>query len=360
MIRARLHIAGFLASAALLAACGHKQAASTVVAPPPVATITVAAGDGTGGIQWDGVVQAVEQAVLSAQTSGRVAELRADVDQRVPAGAVLLRLTSQDQAAAVAAARAQLAAAEAQLTDAAARFQRASELVDRKLVSRDDFDRVRAAHDSAAANRDAAQAQLAQAQQQLDYTVVRAPYAGIVAARQVELGETVAPGRSLYTLYAPHRLRLEVQVPQTDAATLRSKAAATITLPDGRDVSATELIVYPSADPQAHTTTVRVMLPALDNPPRPGQTAKVRFAGTGGPAGIWLPATAVVERGELSAAYVVGADGIVLRQLRLGSSSSGRVEVIAGLVAGERVASDPVAALQWLRERHDGTEAHHE
>ncbi len=357
MRRTRLHIAALAATATLLAACGHGQPAATALAPPAVDAITVAAGDGGGGIQWDGVVQAVEQAELSAQTSGRVARLSADVDQRVAAGQVLLRLTSEDQAAAVAAARAQVQAAEAQLTDAAARFERASKLVARKLISQDDFDRVRAAHDSATASRDAARAQLAQAQQQLDYTVVRAPYAGVIAARQVELGETVAPGRSLYTMYAPQRLRLEVLVPQTDASALRDKAAAAITLPDGRQVAAAQVIVYPSADPQAHTTTVRVMLPAMDNPPRPGQTAKVRFAGTGGPAAIWLPATAVVERGELAGAYVVGDDDIVLRQLRLGRRSAQRVEVIAGLAPGERVASDPVAALQWLRSRHAGQDS---
>ena len=114
------------------------------------------------------------------------------------------------------------------------------------------------------ASRDAASAQLAQAEQQLDYTVVRAPYAGMIAARHVELGETVAPGQPLFTLYAPGALRLEVQVPQADADALRPEAAATVTLPDGRAVPAAKVIVYPSADPLAHSTTVRVMLPAMD------------------------------------------------------------------------------------------------
>jgi RND family efflux transporter MFP subunit len=341
----------------LLAACGGAQESSAVLMPPALETLTVAAGDGVGGIQWDGVVQAVEQATLSAQTSGRVAELAADVDARVARGAVLLRLTSTDQRAAVDAARAQLRAVEAQVADAANRYQRASELVERQLISRDDFDRVKAANDAAVAGRDAARAQLAQAEQQLGYTEVRAPYAGIVSVRHVELGETVAPGQPLFTLYAPGELRLEVQVPQGDADTLRRQAAATVVLMDGREVAAAKVMVYPSADPLAHSTAVRVMLPALTDPPRPGQTAKVRFAGTGGPAGIWLPAGAVVQRGELSGCYVVDADGIVLRQLRLGNRTAESVEVIAGLKPGERVARDPVAALQALRERQSGAGA---
>jgi RND family efflux transporter MFP subunit len=345
---------GAALAALALAACGGGPAEQSAASPPKLAAITVAAGDGAGGVAWDGVVQAVEQAVLSAQTSGRVAALAADVDQHVARGALLLRLTGEEQGAGVETARAQLRAAEAQLADAAARFARASDLVGRQLVSRDEFDRVRATHDAALANRDAAVAQLAQLQQQLGYTQVRAPYAGIIAARHVELGETVLPGQPLYTLYAPGQLRLEVQVPQADSDAIRRNAAATITLSDGREVAAAKVLVFPGADPLAHSTTVRVLLPALDAPPRPGETAKVRFAAAAGPAGIWLPAAAVVERGEIAAAYVLQEDGIVMRQLRVGRRAGDRLEILAGLTPGEHVAADPLAALQALRERQAG------
>jgi RND family efflux transporter MFP subunit len=336
-----------------LAACSHEPQPPVAAPVPQLDTLTVSAGDQAGGLAWDGVVQAVEQAMLSAQTAGRVAALPADVDQRVARGEMLLRLTGEEQAAAVDTARAQLRSAEAQLADASSRFQRGTDLVARQLVSRDDFDRVKAAHESAIAARDAAAAQLVQAQQQQGYTVVRAPYAGIVAARHVELGETVAPGQPLFTLYAPGQLRVEVQVPQGDAAGIRTDPRASILLPDGQQVEAAKVIVYPGADPQAHSTTVRVLLPTLKSPPRPGQTAKVRFAAAKGPAGVWLPTTAVVNRGELTGAYVVSDDAVVLRQLRLGRTAGENVEVIAGLVAGEKVATDPVAALQALGAQRD-------
>jgi len=348
-------IAVLLAGGLWLSGCGNHAPPAATLAGPVVETMTVAAGAGAGGVSWDGTVQAVQQAVLSAQTSGRIVELPADVDQDVAAGAVLLRLTDTEQRAAVDTAQARLHAAEAQLVDAANRFQRASGLAEQRLISSDDFDRIRAARDSAAAARDAAAAQLAQAGQQLRYTVVRAPYRGVIAARHVELGETVSPGQALYTLYAPGPLRLEVQVPQADAELLRQRAGADITLADGRQLHATRIIVYPGADPLAHSTTVRVLLPAMERPPRPGQTAKVRFAGGPDASGLWLPRTAVVERGELSGCYVVDAQGIMLRQLRLGQRDDGRVEVIAGLAPGERVALDPVAALQALQQRQAGT-----
>ncbi|MFO1503893.1 MAG: efflux RND transporter periplasmic adaptor subunit [Steroidobacteraceae bacterium] len=342
----------------LLAACGGNPPAVPQPATPELATISVATGAEAGGVAWDGVVQAVEQAVISAQTGGRITALNADVDQHVAAGAVLLRITSEEQSAAVQMARAQVKAAEAQQADAKNRFERASELIGRQLISRDDFDRVKAANDAAAAAVDAARALQAQAGQQLAYTTVRAPYAATIAARSVELGEAVAPGRPLFTLYSPGALRVEVQVPQSDAQAIRAKPAATVTLADGREVQAARVIVFPSADPQAHSNAVRVMLPqspqAMPAQVRPGQTAKVRFAAAAGPAGIWLPMSVVVTRGELSGAYVVGTDSVVLRQLRLGSRQGERIEVLSGLAAGERVATDPVAALAWLRAHRDG------
>jgi RND family efflux transporter MFP subunit len=335
----------------LLAACGARPPEAANQAAPDVASLTVSPGGEAGGVAWDGVVQAVEQAVLSAQTGGRVTALNADVDQRVAAGAVLLRITSEEQVAAAQMARAQLKSAEAQWADAKNRFGRASDLIGSQLISKDDFDRVNAANDAASAAVEAARAQLAQAEQQLAYTTVRAPYAATVATRSVELGETVAPGRPLFTLYSPGALRLEVQVPQSDAEAIRAKPAATVTLGDGREVQAAKVIVFPSADPLAHSNAVRVMLPALSPQPRPGQTAKVKFSAAAGPAGIWLPASAVVIRSELAGAYVVGAEGVVLRQLRLGSRQGDRVEVLSGIAAGERVATDPVAALAWLKAR---------
>lgn len=356
MTSVRLGVAAVVAATLVVTGCSKPDQPANVAAPS-LETLQVSAADGMSAMDWDGVVQAVEQATLAAQTSGRVSELMVDVDSRVARAAPLLRLTSTDQRAALEAANAGLRAAEAQLVDAAARFKRASELVGRELISRDDFDRVKAVNDAAMAARDAATAQVAQAGQQLGYTEVRAPYAAIVATRHVELGETVVPGQPLVTLYSPGELRVEVQVPQSQAEQIRREPAATIVLPDGREVFATKVIVYPSADPQAHSNRVRVLLPSLAVPPRPGQTVKTRFAGAPGPAGIWVPAGVVVQRGELSACYVVDDAGIVLRQLRLGRQSGTRVEVLAGLMPGERVAVDPVAALEAMRERQAASEA---
>jgi multidrug efflux pump subunit AcrA (membrane-fusion protein) len=190
---------------------------------------------------------------------------------------------------------------------------------------------------------------------------VRAPYAGIVSARRVEAGESVAPGQPLFGFYAPGALRVEVQVPQSVAGQVRANAQARLVFADGRLVEGGDVTVFPSADPASHTVTVRVAVPAMSAAPGPGVTAKVLFpAVAGGIALGSLPVSAVVQRGELSAAYVVEGGRVTLRQLRLGARHADRVEVIAGLERGDKVAQDPVAATQWLARRQAAGGARHE
>lgn len=333
-----------------LTACGSEPQAPALPPLPKLDTIVLQAGGDAGGRGWDGVVEAVQQAALTAQTAGRVTVVNVDVNDRVAKGDVLLRLTAVEQQAGANTARAQLRAAEAAATEADANYRRYAALGLAQYVSQAQIDQVRAARDSAAAARDVARAQLAQASQPAEYTVIRAPFAGIVSARAVEPGESVAPGKALMTVYAPSALRIEVQVPQSDAAAIRAANSAEVVLADGRRIEVAEVTVFPAADPATHSVGVRVTLPDIAQAPQPGATAKVVFpirAGTGDRV-LRIPASALAQRGEVSGVYVLADQRLALHQVRIGQHSGDQVEVIAGLKAGDRVATDPVAALQAL------------
>ncbi len=338
-----------LSFALLLAACGADPAAGTRAPAPQLQTQVVGAGSGTAMSAWDGVVEALQHADLSAQTAGRVTTVNVDVDDRVERGEVLLRITAFEQQAGADAARAQVRAAEAAAAEAQSNYRRFASLAGRQYVSRAQLDQARAARDSAVAARDAARADLAQAGQQAAYTVVRAPLAGIVSSRWVEPGETVAPGQPLVSVYAPGALRIETQVPQSGAQAIRAAGRAQIVLADGRRVDSAQVIVFPAADAATHSVSIRVLLPDMRDAPQPGVTAKVLFPI---PAAVAqaprIPASALVQRGELSGVYVVSDGRIGLRQVRVGQRIGEQVEVLAGLRAGERIATDPVAALQAL------------
>ena len=329
---ARAGLALLLAGA--LAACGSDERLREPAPIQELDTLIVGAADTGRGRAWDGVVEAVHRATLTAQTSGRVTEVLRDVNDRVAAGEVLVRLSAVEQQAGVDAARAQLQLAEAT-------YRRMAGLAEGQYVSKMQLDQARA-------ERDAARAQLANVSQQTAYTMIRAPYAGIVASRDVEPGESVGVGQPLMTVFSPGALRIEVSIPQSDAERVRATPAAAVTFDDGRSVEASEVTVFPAADPSTHAVKVRLELPALDPAPQPGATAKVAFPAVAGAAHPRIPASALVRRGEVNAVYVLAEGRLSLRQLRLGERVGDDIDVIAGLQPGETIAADPLAAAQAL------------
>lgn len=344
-------IAGLVLSPLLLVACaGERDAAPQAPRAPDIQTLVVERRSAPMERSWDGVVEAVNQATLSAQTRGRVVELPFDVNDYVEAGQVVVRFTDVEQVSAQRRASAALNAAQADYTEAEAAFRRTEELVARQLLARAALDQARARRDATRAALESARAGVSEAGEQVDYTVIRAPYSGILTARHVEVGESVQPGQPLVSGLSLDRLRVQVQVPQSDIAAVRDLGRAWVLLDDGRRIAAERLVVFPYADPGSHSFRVRVELPEADTGLHPGMIAKVAFA-LGEGERLLVPEDALVRRGEVVAAYVVDEAGVALRQLRAGHRIEGQVEVLSGLAAGERIAADPGAALAWLAQR---------
>ena len=298
---------------------------------------------------WDGRIEAVNQATVSAQTSGRIAELPFDVNDFVDTGAVIMRFTDTEQRAALTRANAALEEAEARLEQAEQEFARVSSMYDNATVSKSRFDQAKADRDAAQARINAARSGVATAREQLEYTVVRAPYAGIVSKRHVELGELVAPGQPLISGLSLQSLRVNVDVPQGMFHAVRTIGKAYVYVGDERIV-AESMTFFPIADAAANTFRVRVNLPDGAATLYPGMFVKVGLV-TGETQRLLVPGDAIVRRSELSAVYVVEGEDVALRQVRLGRSYGDAVEILAGISAGESVALDPVAAGIWLKER---------
>ena len=354
-LRAALLLA---ATTLALAACGHRQPAAPAV-KPALATITLREQVAPRERIWDGTVEAVHQATLSAQTAGRVLELPFDVNDYVPQGAVVVRFTAVEQGAAVNAAQAQVRSAQAAYTDAEAQYRRIAAVYARKLVSQTQMDQTRAQRDAAKAALDAAQASLRQAAQSADYTVVRAPYSGILTQRFVQVGEAVQPGQPLIAGLSLDQLRVEAQVPQSDVNVIRKFSRAWVLYDGGsKRVEAIKVIVFPYADATTHTFTVRLELPTVETGLNPGEVVKVAFM-IGSRPRLLVPDSAIVRRGEIVGVYVIKGDAVMLRQVRLGYRFGNDYEVLAGLTPGEQVAADPGAAMKWLIAQHaDGAAAH--
>ena len=297
---------------------------------------------------YDGTVEAVNQATVSAQTAGRIAEVYYDVDDQVEAGAPIVRFTDVEQQAALRSARASLEEALARATEAEQDYRRAAELFEARTVSRRALDQAEAAKAATSARVTAARSAVRAAEQQVDYTLVRAPYAGIVTKRHVEAGESVNIGQPLMSGISLEQLRVSVDLPQQVAAQFRKSRTAAVITEQGR-VLPVGTTLFPFADPGTNTFTARLELPEGQFGLYPGMFVKVAFV-LGEARRLLIPTAALVRRSEVTGAYVVSDDRAVrFRQLRVGNAFGDQTEVLAGLSDAERVALDPVAAAIYVK-----------
>lgn len=302
----------------------------------------------------DGTVEAVNQATMSAQTAGRIAEVYYDVDDYVPAGQPIVRFTDVEQQSALRQAQAALDEAVARNNQAEEEFRRVSGLYESGAASRREYDQALAAREAAAARVSAARSSVAAAEQQLEYTLVRAPYAGIVTERHVEVGESVAVGRPLMSGLSLESLRVVSDLPQQVAGRVREHRKAYVLTDEGR-VEVTGLTIFPFAHSASNTFRVRLELPPGQFALYPGMFVKVAFV-VGEEERLLVPTAALVRRSEVTGVYVVDADNNVrMRQLRVGGAFGDRTEVLAGLREGDRVATDPVKAGIYLKAMAAGT-----
>jgi RND family efflux transporter MFP subunit len=294
----------------------------------------------------EAVVEAVRQSNIAAQVLGRIVELRVDVGDYVKAGQVVARIDEREAAQVLASSEAQVAQARANLQNARLNLERARRLLEDKFVSQAAVDRAEADYKAAEAQLKAAEAGAGQASVSKGYTVVVAPFSGVVSARQVELGEMAAPGKPLFTTFDPADMRVIAEVPQSRVAEIKAFNKATVEVPSlNKWIPAKSMTVVPTADPRTHSTLVRLYLPGDEKSVYPGVYARAHFS-VGRAKKLVIPAQSVVRRSEVTGVFVLDEKGgASLRQIRLGEpAAEGLVEVLAGLQAGERIALEPVKA----------------
>ncbi len=345
-MKRRLRLAvGMLGVTSLLGCSGGEPAEHPTTQATGLQTIVVVPARVPSETSFDGIIEAVNQATVAAQTSGRVLELPYDVGDYVERGSVIVRLRDTEQRARADSASAALADARARLAEAQLAHDRIKDVFEKNMVAKATYDKALADVQSARARVEAAASAAKESREGLDYTTIRAPYSGIVVARHIEVGEIAAVGKPLMTGLSLEELRAVVDIPQEHIGPLRKHRSARIVLPSGESLAAEQVRVPPAADPNTQSFRVQVTLPKGDHGVFPGTLVKVAFA-TGEDSQLLAPAAAVVHRGEITGVYVENEQGLVsFRYVRTGTpTADGRVPVVAGLTAGEKIALDPIAA----------------
>lgn len=302
-----------------------------------------------------GTVRAAQSSVVASQMMGNIIEIRAHEGDRVRRGQVLAVLddaqprASVDRAtAAQQAALQDIAAAQSDLTLAQATLRRYQDLYEKKSVSPQEFDEVKARFESAQARRDMAaageqQARAAwtQANTSLDYTRVRAPFNGIVTEKKADAGTLASPGTPLFTLEDPSRYRLEAAFDESNASLTKLGASVLLHIDAlNSDLTGKVAQIVPAADPASRSFLVKIDLPASAGI-RSGMFGRAQIP-RGERSAVVVPQSAVIQRGQLQAVYVLDANQVAdLRYVTLGKTVGSQVEVLSGLDGDELVIAAP-------------------
>jgi RND family efflux transporter MFP subunit len=305
-----------------------------------------------------GTVHAAQTSDLASQVMGNIVEVRAREGDRVQRGQVLAVIDDAQPRAAVdrataggTAAQQQLVAAGSDLALAESTLKRYQNLYERKSVSPQEFDEVKARQQAALARRDMAQAGQAQAQAalteartSLDYTRIRAPFDGVVTEKKADSGTLASPGMLIFTVEDVRRYRLEATVNESDLRYVRTGQQVSVMIDalDNAGLQGKVAQIVPAADPASRTFLVKIELPT-DTRLRSGLFGRAQFS-RGERQTLSIPRTAVVERGQLQGVFVLDQEKVAsLRYVTLGKSSGSQIEVLAGLQDGERLVAKPGA-----------------
>lgn len=329
----------------LVAAAAFTPALADTSLPPPAASALVEYKELDRVAAAEGVIEAVRESTLAAQVAGRVVALNVKAGDSVRAGQVLVQIDARSAAQSEAASQSQVREARVNLANVKSKFERSQLLFAQKFISQAALDQAQAEYLAAQEQTAAAIAHAGQAATSTSFTAIAAPYGGVVAATEVDVGDMATPGRALVTVFDPRELRVAATLPQAVLSQARFDAAITVEIPTlSRTLTARGVTVLPVADSRTHTTRVRLALPEATGL-LPGQYARALFV-TGHTRVLSIPVSAVLRRSEVTAVYVLdGAGAARLRQVRLGEiAGAGLVEVLAGLLPGERIALEPVRA----------------
>ncbi len=360
-------VAGFLA-------CGSsekaKESRATPISGVQVETVRLQAVPEL--YEATGTVRSATSSVISAQMGGTVLEMRVKPGDRVKRGQVLALLDDRTPRATLAGAEAgvveasqglaevdqalQAAAADRQFAEVT--YKRYQGLLEKNSLSRQEFEGAEAHYKAAAANERALQAKKKQveargqqassqkesAQAVFSYSRVTSPIDGVVAMKAVDPGTVVMSGTPLLTVEDTAHYRLEASLPEQYLGRLTLGMNVNVEVGSAKFQGRVAEIV-PAADTASRTFLVKVDLPR-ECDCRSGQYGTVAFP-MGEEKRLTVPRQAIIEHGGLEGVYVVNKEGkSEYRLVKSGKSVGERIEILAGLADGDRVATSQIERLQ--------------
>ncbi len=341
--------------------------ATEVEAVQPTIQSSSGPNAGTPILTASGYLVARKQSVVSSKIQGRISSLRVEEGSVVNAGDILATLDNEDAQAAIVKAKADIDYAKADLAEAQRQERLQQDLYRSKVVSQDALDAAQAKVNLAAAAIQQDQANLQVQQAYLDFTTVRAPFAGVVVKKMTEVGESVAPippgvnistsSGAIVAIADMNSLEAEVNVNESNVAQLQPNQPAEIqvqAIPNNTYKGVLRQVI-PTADRTKATVTVKVSILDKDKYLRPEMSCNVTFlepqkqtqrAGAAPQRIITISKDAVITRDGKSMVFAIEDNRVRSLPITTGAYLHGQVIVKQGLAGSETLVNNPPQKLK--------------
>lgn len=353
------------------------EAASATVkqGPVEVPVITVKSAPVETDVTLPGNIQGLTEAVLYARADGYISKRYVDIGQRVSAGQLLVDIESPEIQQQVMQGRATLEQAQSNLGAAEASLQqykanlllaeetdkRTSTLVQRGVLSKQEGDQSRSTLLARQADVEAGQASVRTAEHAIraaranlkrleelqGYTHVRAPFSGVITARNIDIGTLVSAGsgssvRELFRMAQSGRLRIFVNVPQSEVRSIRIGMPCTLTVRQfgTREFLATVVRTAEALDPASRTLLTEVQLPNPNGELLPGMYAQVKFHVRRAHPPLLIPSEALITNSNGEQVAIVRNGRIHLQPVISGNDYGPQVEILNGVAEGDRLVTN--------------------
>jgi membrane fusion protein (multidrug efflux system) len=312
--------------------------------PPPEAVTTIVARQDHWPATIDaiGTLTAARGVTVSADLPGLVESIAFESGQNVAEGAVLAQLDTRQEMA-------QLSAAEAQLHLSATNLDRMRGLKEERVVSQAEFDQAEAAQKQAEAAVGEIRATIAR-------KTIRAPFAGVLGIRQINLGQYVTGGAPIVSLQSLNPIYVDFSVPQEQLARLRTGTEVRVTAENSpAEIAGTVTALDSVVDQATRNVQVRATLPNPGGALRPGMFVQARVTVGSGQNVVALPASAINYAPYGDSVFIVtdmknpkGVTyrGVLQRFVKLGSARGDQIAIVSGVQPGDEVVTSGVFKLR--------------
>ncbi|MFC1235492.1 efflux RND transporter periplasmic adaptor subunit [Vibrio sp. F74] len=304
---------------------------------PQIESVAIVSQSMPISYEFTGTVAADQKAIISARLTAKVAEVLVNVGSVVKQGDVLMRLESRDLDARVKQTEQALSSAQAILNAARKEYRRVKELVSKKLLSQSQFDKTESDLKTAQASFKQAEAAVVEAETTFGFSMITAPFDGLITQKNVNMGDTASPGMQLLSMYNPEKLQLQVNISEAQIRDVHLGSSLAYHLPTYDIEGKGDVVeISPAADNSSRSFVVKLEMDTTSLV-YPGVYGKVVLS-SGEQSVLILPENTVYQVGQLDYVKVIQEGVIHNRLVQLGDHN----QVRKGVSSGDNLVVDPL------------------